>query len=145
MPASDKLKPPKKNYPSRYDGSCTGPASPYEKILGDVYRVVAKLESDTKVETRQWMLESWRTEEIKLMDMMRNVNLPAGQKLIISCLINAIQVGDYKMMDTFLNRIVGKVKEEIVLTPGQAEQSPDNARQLLLEAIIEPSFTRVDE
>ncbi len=145
MPLSAKLKPPKKNYPSKYDGTYTGPASPYEKILGDAYRLVAKLETDAKIETRQWMLESWRTEEIKLMEMMRNVNLPAGQKLVISCLINAIQVGDYKMMDTFLNRIVGKVKEEIVLTPGQAEQSPDNARQLLLEAIIEPSYSRVDE
>jgi hypothetical protein len=144
MPNSAKLKAPKKNYPSRYDGTCTGPASPYEKILGESYRLVAKLESDAKIETKQWMLESWRAEEIKLMEMMRNVNLPAGQKLIISCLINAIQVGDYKMMDTFLNRIVGKVKEEIVLTPGQQEQSPDNARQLLLEAIIEPTFTRVE-
>ncbi len=145
MPASAKLKPPKKNYPAKYDGNYVGPASPYEKILGEAYRAVAKLESDTKVETRQWMLESWRAHESDLLNMMRNVNLPAGQKLIISCLINAIQVGDYKMMDTFLNRIVGKVKEEIVLTPGQVEQNPDNARQLLLEAIIEPSYTRVEE
>lgn len=138
-----KTKKPKKDYPPTYE-KYTGPASPYEKLLGESYQLVARLEAETKTETKKWLIETWVAEESKLLEMMQRTNLPAGLKLIASCLVNAIQVGDYNMMNTFLNRIVGKVKEEIVLTPGQQEQSPDNARQLLLEAIIEPSFTRIE-
>ncbi len=141
----DKLKPPKKNYPAKYDGTYRGPTSPYEKILGESYRLVARLENDAKIETKQWMLESWKTHEADLLNMMRNVNLPAGQKLIISCLINAIQIGDYKMMDTFLNRIIGRVKEEISLTTNTPNENANNARQVLLESMCEPTYRTVNE
>lgn len=138
-----KSKKPRRDYPAAYKGNY-GPTSPYQKLLGEEYQKVAMAEEVTRTETRKWLVDSWKAEEGYLMTLMQRTNVPAGQKLIAACLINAIQVGDYNMLNTFLNRIVGKVKEEIVLTPGQQEQSPDNARQLLLEAIIEPTFTRVE-
>lgn len=138
-----KSKKPRRDYPAAYRGNY-GPTSPYQKLLGEEYQKVAMAEEVTRTETRKWLVDAWKSEEARLLEMMQRTNVPAGQKLIAACLVNAIQVGDYQMMNTFLNRIVGKVKEEIVLTPGQTEQNPDSARQLLLEAIIEPGYKRVE-
>ncbi len=132
------------DYPAKYEKNHTGPVSPYANILKRRGYEITLEEEETKAKTKKWLLETWNTDEAKLFEIMQTSNVAAGKKLIASCLVNAIQVGDYNQLNTFLNRIVGKVKEEIVLTPGVQDQSPDSARQILLEAIIEPSFKRVE-
>ncbi len=135
-------KKPRKDYPALYNG--TGPVSPYQKLLGEEYRMIALLEEKTRTETKGWLLDAWKAEEDKLLQMMQRTNIPAGQKLIAACLVNAIQIGDFNMLTTFLNRIVGKVREEITVTTNTSTENANNARQTLLESMCEPAYRSVN-
>lgn len=106
--------------------------------------MIALLEEKTRTETKGWLLEAWKAEETRLLEMMQTTNIPAGKKLIAACLVNAIQIGDFNMLTTFLNRIVGKVREEITVTTNTSTENANNARQVLLEAMVEPGYRVVN-
>ncbi len=133
-----------RDYPPKYEGS-TGPVSPYAKILKREGFDLTLDEERTKAATKKYLIDAWNTDESELMELIQKPNVAAGKKLIASCLINAIQVADFNMLNVFLNRICGKPKEEINITASTQDKSPDTARQLLLETLMEPTFRTVNE
>ncbi len=118
--------------PNRFQpGNPGGPGRPKMPIDLEL------LTHDTRTQTRKDILEVWNMLERDLHSLMKRDDIPAGKKLMVSCIVNAIATSNMDVLEKFLNRVIGKVKEVVSLEDlnGQTNQHT-LAKKQLLEVLI---------
>lgn len=67
----------------------------------------------TGIQVKRDICECYNTHLDTIMGLATRQDIPAGLAMIASCMVNAIQTGDNRIMATFLDRIIGKPKETL--------------------------------
>lgn len=68
-----------------------------------------------------------------VLTLANDMSIPCGLKAIASCMDQAIQLGDAKILDTFLNRVLGRVMEAI---PDDSSESKDAVNNELIQNLV---------
>lgn len=89
----------------------------------------------TKIEFQELLVKYLSFSLADLKAANENANTTALDRIVISVITNAIKKGDQQRLDFLMNRIIGKVKEEIDHTSGGGPVKavlvlPSNGREL---------------
>lgn len=75
----------------------------------------------TSEQAKRHLCEVFNTKYETILELSNRRDIPSGLAMMASCMANAIQTGDNRIMATFLDRIIGKPKEMIELTGKDGE------------------------
>jgi len=95
---------------------------------------ILMLKRDASVQAQVDIIKVWQMPHSEMFLVEQQQNVPAGYKALVSCLNNAIQTGEMKTVNLFLDRVVGKVKDQLEISGedgGPIETTSSAAEELL--------------
>ena len=77
---------------------------------------VLTLKRDASLQAQLDIIKAFQMTQSEMFKIEQDSSVPAGFKALVSCLNNCIQIGSSKDLNMFLDRIIGKVKEQVEIT-----------------------------
>lgn len=94
----------------------------------------APLREYTRADFTETSVEFFQMQLSQAIEMLKDPKIPVMKALIGKCLIDAIKKGDFRTLEFFLNRIIGKPEQTVVMQ--------GNIHHLLMKAAENAEFEK---